>query len=132
MSYPLLALQQAVYAALSGDATLQNMVNGIYDQPPADAVHPFIAIESVSAQDWPMQGVLGVRAEMQLAVYSRYHGKSESHSIAARIYALLHQAALTAAPYTVAQCRVRASDAALLSDQRTNRVALRVQLDAHA
>lgn len=132
MSYPLVTLQQAIYAQLSGDAALQNLVNGIYDQPPADAVFPYIAIEQISTQDWRFRGGRGVRAQLMLRVYSRYHGKSECHSILARMDALLHEASLTVSGLSVAQMRTRGCEVQTLPDQRTTRGTLELMIDAYS
>ena len=132
MSYPLLALQQAIYSQLSGDAALQNLINGIYDQPPADAVFPFVAIEQMSSQDWRFSGGMGVRAQITLAAYSRYHGKSECHSILARMDALLHEASISAAGLVVAQMRTERSEVLTQADQRTTRGRLQLMIDAYS
>jgi hypothetical protein len=130
MSYPLLALQQAVFAELNGDATLMALVDDVYDQPPADASYPFVAIENVIADDWSFSGGQGVRAQIELAAYSRYHGKSECHSILARIESLLHEATLTSAGLNIVQVRVSASGVRTLSDARTTRGTLRIDIHA--
>lgn len=131
MSYPLLALQQAMFAELNGDATLQGLVDGVYDEPSADTVYPFVAIEDISADDWAFQGGQGVRAQVEIAAYSRYHGKSECHSILARIEALLHEASLTSAGLNIVQVRVSSSRVRTLSDARTTRGSLRVGIHAY-
>ncbi len=131
MSYPLLALQQTVFSELNGDATLQTLVDAVYDQPPASATYPFVAIENVSAEDWSFQGGQGVRAQIELVAYSRYHGKSECHSILARVEELLHDAELISAGLNIVQVRVSASRVQTLSDARTTRGSLRVDIHVY-
>ena len=131
MSYPLLEIQQALYGVLNGDATLQNLVNGIYDQAPEDAVYPFIAFEDVRAEDWPFQGGEGVRAEIELVAYSRYNGKGELYSILARMHHLLHDEVINATGIQIVQTRITQSRVESLNDGRTQRGRMQIEMIVH-
>lgn len=128
MAFPLLAIQQSVYATLNGDATLQNLVNGIYDQPPEEAGYPFVRIESLAAADWSFSGGEGVRAEIVLATYSRYHGKSETLSMLSRMHDVLHDAPISVSGYRLVQSRVISSQVRALADGKTTRGDMVVEL----
>lgn len=130
MAYPLLGVQQALYALLNSDTTLQNLVGGVYDQAPTDAAYPFVAIETTNVSDWSFRGGEGVQAQFELQVYSRYHGMSECHSILARLDALLHEANLVVSGVNVVQMRIDSARASGLNDGRTTRGTL--QLDVWA
>lgn len=132
MSYPLLAIQQAVFAELNGDAALQNLINGLYDQPPDNAVYPFVAFDAISAEDWSFYGAEGVQVRLSLESYSRYHGKSETFSILARIHDLLHDASLNASGIAIVQTRLLQSSIEGLRDGRTTRGRMVFRLLAHA
>jgi hypothetical protein len=127
----LLALQQAIYTALQGSAPLNNLVNGIYDQPPADAVYPFVAIERISAENGDMAGISALQARCDLVAYSRYHGKSEYHRIVAELQDILHRASLSVAGFHVARCEVESVSVSALSDFLTTAGTVQCSIALH-
>ena len=116
-----------MFAVLNGDAALQNLVNGIYDLPPDDAPYPFVTIEDVSADEEAFLGGALMKMQLQLMVYSRYHGKGELHAVLERLHALLHHAELSVSGVSVVQVSVVQSRLDSLRDGRTQRGQMRVE-----
>lgn len=131
MAYPVLALQQALFSVLNSDATLQNLVNGVYDHAPADAAYPFVSIDNTNASDWSFVGGRGVNVRFELQVYSRYSGKVECHRILERLDALLYDAELTVPELNVVQVRSESGRVKKLSDTETVQGALEVIILAY-
>ena len=53
MTWPALALQQAVVTALAGSSTLAAIVgNRIYDAPPRNAAFPYVSLGQIGVADW--------------------------------------------------------------------------------
>lgn len=90
-------LQKAVYQTLSADAALQAEIGDparIYDDPPPDAVFPYVTLGEARATDW--KGVDGgLEHDLRLYVFSRYAGRREVKRIIGAVYDALHDAALT-------------------------------------
>ncbi|RTL71922.1 MAG: DUF3168 domain-containing protein [Hyphomicrobiales bacterium] len=97
MSSATAALQQAIYAALSGDAALRAALGAddrIHDHAPRGAAFPYVAFASFSARDWSTGDTEGEEHTLVLHVWSREQGMRETETIAAAIRAVLHDAAL--------------------------------------
>lgn len=89
---PMLPVQTAVYARLTGDATLTGMISGVYDFVPEDVAYPFVVIgEALETPDnW--HGGFGRETVITLHVWSQYQGYTQGLRIAARVTELLdHQ-----------------------------------------
>jgi hypothetical protein len=98
----LAAVQAAVYAKLSGDATLAGLVGTrIYaDVPqPLDAgdatLFPFILIGGDVASPWDARDFRGASLVAQVDVFSRAGDWIEAKNISDRCWALLHRQPLT-------------------------------------
>jgi hypothetical protein len=92
---PMLPVQQAVYARLTGDEQLMSTVTGVFDYVPEDDVYPFIVIgESVETPDNRLRG-FGRQTVITLHVWTQYRGYSQGLAIAARVTELLDHQPLT-------------------------------------
>ncbi len=131
MSVFLRPVQEAIYAALSTDVMLQNMVSAVYDTVTDDAQYPFVCIEGVRAQDWLFSGSLGAQLDVTLEVYSRYRGKSEAYDILQCLHDILHDADVIAVGLHIVQCRVVDTRVDTLNDERSQRARMRVELYVH-
>jgi hypothetical protein len=92
-------LQDAVYAALTGDDDHMALVTGVYDHVPdaADDSFPFESFAALS-ETWADGFTDGFRSiTLQIDVWSRYKGRTEAQAIQASQIALLNRQALTLA-----------------------------------
>ncbi|MGV9006598.1 MAG: DUF3168 domain-containing protein [Brevundimonas sp.] len=90
------ALQAALIAHLTGDATLSALVDGrVWDAPPRDAGFPHLLIGRSASRPVVAEGC-GLEHRLSLTVVSRFRGTEEVRAIVAAVRARLHEAALTA------------------------------------
>lgn len=91
------ALREAVHARLAGDAALAALLGGggVHDTAPRGAAFPWIAVGAWRMRPLSEGGLCEHRFD--LAVRSRAAGRKEAEAIAARIEALLDDAALVPA-----------------------------------
>jgi hypothetical protein len=95
MTSATLALQKAIYAALVADEGVGVLIGDrIYDIAPRNAAFPYVTLGRVSEIDWSTGTEDGAEHRLTLDVWSRQHGKSECHAIAAAIRTALNDAAL--------------------------------------
>lgn len=91
------ALQQAVYAALIGDAALMAMISGVHDHVPPETAFPYVTIGAVTAVDRSTMAKDGQVHTVTLHSWSRGRGRKEAKEIMAAIHGLLHKGALSVA-----------------------------------
>ena len=108
------ALQAAVFATLSADATLTTLLGGakIYDGAPRNAEAPYVHLGEVTARDWSTATESGTEIAFAIVAWSREPGRSEALSIADRVVALLHDAALTVNGWRLVNLRHLATETA--------------------
>ena len=96
MSAPSRALQEAVFEALSGDATLQSLLGGanVFDGAPRNQPAPYVHLGEITARDWSTATEAGSEISFAIVAWSRAEGRSEGLAIADRVVTLLHDAAL--------------------------------------
>ncbi|MFK4797787.1 DUF3168 domain-containing protein [Streptomyces sp. MPA0124] len=92
---PMLPAQTAVYARLTGDATLAGMVSGVYDYVPEDVAYPFVVIGEATEVPDNRHGGFGRETVITLHVWSRYQGYRQALRIGAQVTALLDHQPLT-------------------------------------
>ena len=101
MSAPsLAALQDALYAALSGSAALQALIGNparVFDHVPDGTAFPYVEIGEVSARRFDSASRNGLDCTVTLNVWSRYRGRREAKQILDAIYAALHDGSLSIA-----------------------------------
>lgn len=120
-----LAIQGAVYAALSGHAPLTALVRGVYDAQPrpltgSDALQfPYVTIGEDTNNDWSTDTESGDDATITVHTWSRYNGRKEEKAIQAEIYAALHRATLTVTGYALVSCDWISSDSLIDADGET-------------
>ncbi|MEM7695009.1 MAG: DUF3168 domain-containing protein [Pseudomonadota bacterium] len=116
------ALMSAVFAALSGDATLSGLITGVFDHPPRGASHPFVSFGAFRSKVLDGDDVPDVEHRFEVLIHSRDAGRREASTIAARVEALLDGAALSLTGFRLIGLRHRESDVAGSRDQRAYRV----------
>jgi hypothetical protein len=88
-------LQTAIYAALTGNTALMAVVTGVYDYVAPNTVTPYIVIGDVNDIDASSFTSESRQTYIDLHIWSSYLGKSQLHSIAKAITALIGNKALT-------------------------------------
>ncbi|WP_436772069.1 DUF3168 domain-containing protein [Yinghuangia sp. YIM S09857] len=89
---PLAAIQRAVFARLTGDAELMDVVTGVYDYLPEDAPYPFLNLgEAIETPD-NRHGGFGRQTVLTLHIWSKYRGYAQARDINDHLIRLLdHQ-----------------------------------------
>ena len=95
------AVQQALYAKLSGDSLLMDMVSGVHDVVPQQAVLPYIVIGDGSADLMPQLQVNTSACQMTLNVWTGGGGRKLALSILNRLHGLLHHGSLSFTGFTL-------------------------------
>lgn len=98
-------LQQAIFTALTGDATLMAMITGVHDHVPQGAAFPYVTIGESSARAWGAAGVDGIETTIIIHVWSRKRGHSEVKLVLAEVYRVLHDADLTVSGHVLVRLR---------------------------
>lgn len=89
---PTLAIQTAVYALLSGDATLSGLVTGVFDEVPEGTAYPYVVVGEAFETPDNSHDRHGRRTTETIHVWSDHQGFSEAVEIADRVVELLdHQ-----------------------------------------
>lgn len=102
------ALQQGLFSALTGDATLAGLLGGsgrIHDHVPQGAVCPYVVLGPVTVRDWSTASEEGCEHILALYVWSQASGKHEAQEIAERLRVRLHEASLTLAGHRLVNLR---------------------------
>jgi len=91
------ALQTAIYARLTGDAALTALIgtNGVHDRLLTRNEAPYVRIAGIETRDWSTASEPGEEHLVTLEVRSGEGGHRATQQIAARIRALLDDAALS-------------------------------------
>ena len=90
------ALQAAIYARLTGDATLAALigVDGVHDRLLIAPERPYVRIAGLETRDWSTASEPGEEHLVKLEARSGEGGNRAVQEIAARVRALLDDAAL--------------------------------------
>jgi hypothetical protein len=92
------ALQQAVYAALAGDATLMAKITGVHDHVPQGGAFPYVVIGDGQALEWDTDTETGLDATIVVHAWDRVHrGRRTIKQIQDDIRRILHRAELQVA-----------------------------------
>ncbi|MFE9737341.1 DUF3168 domain-containing protein [Streptomyces sp. NPDC006477] len=90
--FPLLAVQQAVYALLSTDTQLRAMTNGVWDNVPETTRFPYITLGEATEIPSNAHDRFGRDTTITLHVWTQSLGHSQGLEIGARVNFLLdHQ-----------------------------------------
>lgn len=92
---PMLPVQLAIYARLTGDSALMDLISDVFDYVPETAAYPFIVIgEAIETPD-NRHGGFGRQTVVTLHVWTQHRGHSKGLAIAAKVTALLDHQPLT-------------------------------------
>lgn len=85
---PTEALQTGVHARLTGDATLNGLVDGVHDEVPEDATYPYIAHGDYVVTPQGAHDRFGHRVSVPLDIWSVYDGKRQAAQVSSRLFEL--------------------------------------------
>jgi hypothetical protein len=121
-----LALQQALFAALTGSASLTAALGGprIYDDPPQPVAFPHITFGPASVHDADTATERADEHSVTLIVWSRAHGRLEAHSLIDLVRTLLHDQPLPLTGHRLVNLRHEQTDVRRLRDGETTRADL--------
>lgn len=115
----LYGLQTAVHTALTDDATLMGMVEGVFDHVPENTGYPYVTIGNMRVSDMSAQGVTLLRAELAISIYSRARGRKEASYIMSELHRLLQDMSAPVDGYALLSLRHVASEITLERDGLT-------------
>lgn len=106
------ALQQAIYAALTGNSALTTLLGGarIYDDVPGSAAFPYVTLAPGVERDWSTGSDAGTEHAVTLHVWSRGAGRKEAAAIMDALRAALHEAALMLTGHRLINLRHESSE----------------------
>jgi hypothetical protein len=115
------ALQQAVFARLTSDEALTELLGGarVYDDVPVRAAFPYVTFAQGAERDWSTASESGAEHALVLHAYSRASERNELLAIMEALRALLHDAALALTGYRLVNLRHEASDVRRENDGET-------------
>lgn len=94
-------LQTKIYEMLTGDVTLMDLVDGVFDFVPDNEAFPYVTIGLDEQSDFSTHTDNGFVGFIQIDVWSRSPGKKETKDIQNRIYELLHPNLVTLTGFKV-------------------------------
>jgi len=101
-------LQQAVYAALTGDATLQGLLGAparVFDHVPADTAFPYLVLGEAASAPFDAKTEDGMAQTLTIHTWSRYRGLKETKEIMAAVAAALDDRSLSLAGHALVLLR---------------------------
>lgn len=122
------ALAAALRDAALLDASVAALVSQrIYDEPPPDAVFPYVTLGRVETRSAEASASAALEHAVTLHVWSRYGGRAEALSIIAALRAALHNAALTLDGFKLVLLLAQFADVFRSGDGRTTHGVLRLK-----
>ena len=128
-------LQQAIYAALRADATLQSLISNpvrVFDHVEQESVFPYIVIGETAAVEFDTKDVDGMDQNVTIHTWSQYSGFSEAKQIMSAIVDALDDVVLEVTGHAVPLLRLIFSDTFRDDDGRTHHGVQRFRVVTHA
>lgn len=86
---PIVPIQTAIYARLTGDATLTALITGVFDEVPDNQPFPYVTIGDFDSSEWRTHDRPGYEVVGSIHVWSKARGNKESLDIGNAIGRLL-------------------------------------------
>lgn len=118
MSYET-AAQTIVYQALTLDAGVMALVQGVFDHVPQGQAFPYITIGEDIHSEWDTNSTLGSDCSITIHTWSRARGRAEIKAIQAEIYEALHRAEMTYPGYRIVSINWEGSQSFMDADALT-------------
>jgi hypothetical protein len=121
MSSSSAALRAAIHEALSADGALNALLGGakIYDEPPREAVFPYVTLGETRVSDFSTGTESGEEHQITLHGWSRQGGHREAHMISGALLQALDDAPLTLTDHRLVNLRFSVADVRREADGRT-------------
>lgn len=118
-----LALQRAIYAALSADAALTALLGPgrVFDDVPQATGYPYVSFGLTSERDWSTGTEDGAEHVITLNVWSKAAGRKQARGIAEAMRTALHDRALAVAGQRLVNLRHEFSEIRRDADGETYR-----------
>lgn len=91
MQTALLELQKALFARLTSNAELMEVVKGVYDYVPEQTSFPYVSLGEVTNTAFDSKTSIGENIVWPIHTWSMYRGKAESYQIINLILAALKE-----------------------------------------
>ncbi len=123
MSASTLALQQAIFTALTASAPLVAALGGprIYDEAPEPVVFPYVSFGPATVHDDDTATERADEHVFTLHIWSRARGRKESHALVELVRASLHDQPLALSGFRLVNLRHEQSTIRRLADGETTR-----------
>lgn len=122
------ALVAAMSEAMLANAALQGLVGArVHDDPPPDAVFPYVTLGRVESRPADAAGGQAIEHAITLHAWSRYGGRAEALDIIAALRAALHNAALAVEGCRLVLMLATFADVFRSGDGRTTHGVLRLR-----
>lgn len=131
MTTSLFAVQESVYAVLTGNAALQALIGNparLYDVVPPAAAFPYVTMGDVVIREYDTKDQTGFEQSLMLHVWSRYRGRKELKQIIQSIYDVLHNAVLTVTGANYVSCQFQSASTVQENDGLTLHGILRYRI----
>ncbi len=124
-----LALQQAIFAALTGAPQLVALLGGprIYDAAPQPVVFPYVTFGIATLRDASTSTESADEHNVTLNIWSRARGRKEAQTIAGVLRNLLHDRPLTLVDHVLVNLRCDFTDCRRDPDGATIHASLRLR-----
>lgn len=102
------AVQEAIYAVLTGDATLKGLIGDparVFDHVPAASPFPYLVIGEATSAPFDAKTEDGMEQTLTIHTWSRYRGLKETKEIMAAVAAALDNQGLVLAGHALVLLR---------------------------
>ena len=115
------ALRAAIHDALVADSPLTSLLGGprVYDEPPRDALFPYVTLGEARVTDWSTGTERGEEHQLTLHAWSRQGGHKEAHLVAGALLQALDDAPLALSGHRLINLRFALVDVRREADGRT-------------
>ncbi|MEM6682217.1 MAG: DUF3168 domain-containing protein [Pseudomonadota bacterium] len=132
MTSPVEALRTAVRSQLLADAHVMQIVTGVYETAPSDAIYPYITFGNDRLRDWSAKTFLGQEHDVILNCWSTSHNFAELYAAHDRIKPLLRASNLTLQDHHLAVLTIQEERFILDRDRNRRLGVLRCRALTHA
>lgn len=99
-------LQEAIFGALKNDGALNVMLSGVYDEAPAGAAYPYVAMGETSAREGNLKATSGAEISFDLFVWSDEASQMQVKELMAAVETSLEEADLSIPGYDLITLRL--------------------------
>lgn len=122
------ALQAALFARLTGDATLMGLVTGVYDGVPEGTAPPYVTLGEGTEVEWNTFDRRGHEATVTLHVYSEAAGFKEALEITERVTELATSTPLVVAGHGTVLVQLDDVQTIIGADGRTRHIPITLRV----